>query len=1127
MTRSMIRILPVLLLFVIRAFGADRYVTTSGTNSGSASSWGTAWRTLAYAESNATSGDTINVGEGDFREYVQIQGVDRLTWRGWSNATSCAFRFSSASNRLENFILSGAQNEGALTWNAAVRIEPGGHSTVISNVTFRDSPWMKASNLVFNATTDTITWPGGDFVSAGFRVGGQFYWGAVSITNYTFANHNGTGRPTAVTTDTLTFADGVLIAETNSSAWSLIQAGPTHEGIYGIYCVPSGGAGPTNCVFQNNLFTNLVTIPLYAVGENHLVVSNEVVNCIGNPGLVVQGSNHRILRNYFHDSWLPVRFSQAEGSLLVHAGGGTWYDYIAAYVSPKSYSITWNTNNLFAFNWFENIEQPIASPGYSAAAGFFGDWRFRSNVWLRTAASMSSGCNGMEITGNTFYKCSIRQGEQYVLTIGSSGITNVTVRDNLFINCGPNESSNEGHYSLVNAYGTVVTNFNMVAGSEVEGWPSPAGFTEPNGVKGGNPLFFDEGRPRGADGIPFTADDGLRLLPTSPGAGKGAHPLATGLMPVFSVSATQRGFGWFEPTGTNYNPAWLSALPYNRATPYREYELPDPLPNAPQLVTFTATNSISGTWSTNDWVGIRDFVWDFGDGSLPHWTRWPDISHTFLRTGAVTMTLTVTNSAGSTATTTRKYLVLDKDPAIFTNSLRYVSTSGNDTNAGTQGSPWRTVTNATKRVSVGDYVAVLPGNYTNWIDTSNGGIDGTYSNRVTFVGYGARIPGMYQKESWWTWEGFEVVPVGIPALAGIDVVPVNHGITLRNLLIRDGDADLAAIRFTSSGGVGGTNHQILNCNILRMDGGPYGVVKVTGNTNVWIDSMIQDNCYGQADTVQVEADTFLFSRGWVNNLGWTNNNHTDGVSVGANTPITAMRNIVFERSWWNAPSGEIIQVANMGSGTNNSIAHSNVVFRNCVFIGFANGMNPLRLDGPKLHNNLFVRCAWTNEYVIVSGSSSGSSFHSDYRNNIFFKCGRDDGLSTGKGWYQNGLHASQIGWFSFDYADYNFVTGAGYASKDTGGADSAFKWAITGQEVHGINGGNPLFSDESGQDFRLQSGSPLLGSGANLSAFFSNDYFGKPRTVWSIGPFGSASGGSGGSTPTGVRANVLLLRIRN
>jgi hypothetical protein len=66
-----------------------------------------------------------------------------------------------------------------------------------------------------------------------------------------------------------------------------------------------------------------------------------------------------------------------------------------------------------------------------------------------------------------------------------------------------------------------VADYNFVAGAASAGFPAKRGFTEAHGINGGDPRFQNLDNPLGPDGIPFTLDDGLKPLPTSPLCGEG------------------------------------------------------------------------------------------------------------------------------------------------------------------------------------------------------------------------------------------------------------------------------------------------------------------------------------------------------------------------------------------------------------------------------------------------------------------------------------------------------------------------------------------------------------------------------------------------------------------------------
>jgi len=149
--------------------------------------------------------------------------------------------------------------------------------------------------------------------------------------------------------------------------------------------------------------------------------------------------------------------------------------------------------------------------------------------------------------------------------------------------------------------------------------------------------------------------------------------------------------------------------------------------------------------------------------------------------------------------------------------------------------------------------------------------------------------------------------------------------------------------------------------------------------------------------------------------------------------------------------------------------------------------------------------------VTAGGGTEGSSYGTDFQNNIFYEVG-DDSANTNAGWYYNGMPHLGVESNTTVTANYNFVCGTNSWPKKTG-VDDWQHWAITGQEVNGINGGDPGFADVATWNFRLLTNSILLGAGNDLSALFTTDFLGNTRSAWDIGPFeGGVGGGDAGTS---------------
>jgi hypothetical protein len=113
---------------------------------------------------------------------------------------------------------------------------------------------------------------------------------------------------------------------------------------------------------------------------------------------------------------------------------------------------------------------------------------------------------------------------------------------------------------------TFVADYNFVAGAPSAGFPAKKNsacdptktftdfnFCEPHGINGGNPQLRDVANPLGADGIPFTLDDGLKPLPTSPLCGKGEGGTDIGAYSCDPLKVFSDG-GPFQPPQTSLPP---------------------------------------------------------------------------------------------------------------------------------------------------------------------------------------------------------------------------------------------------------------------------------------------------------------------------------------------------------------------------------------------------------------------------------------------------------------------------------------------------------------------------------------------------------------------------------------------
>jgi hypothetical protein len=77
-------------------------------------------------------------------------------------------------------------------------------------------------------------------------------------------------------------------------------------------------------------------------------------------------------------------------------------------------------------------------------------------------------------------------------------------------------------------------------------------------------------------------------------------------------------------------------------------------------------------------------------------------------------------------------------------------------------------------------------------------------------------------------------------------------------------------------------------------------------------------------------------------------------------------------------------------------------------------------------------------------------------------------------------------------------------------------WEATAQKT------DPLFADASGGDFRITSGSDAIDNGADLSAYFTRDYYGNPRPYGTGFDIGAHEYQGADNTPPGAPPNLRV-----
>lgn len=160
---------------------------------------------------------------------------------------------------------------------------------------------------------------------------------------------------------------------------------------------------------------------------------------------------------------------------------------------------------------------------------------------------------------------------------------------------------------------------------------------------------------------------------------------------------------------TGYSTSAMTSVPL--AVTVDDYQVdewvapPNQAPTAAMTVaTDGLTADIDGSASTDD-ESIASYAWDFGDGSVA--TGGPTTSHTYGEAGRYTVTLTVTDAAGLTGTTTREVEVTAPAPAVVAARDTFART-GSGWGTAETGGPW-TVNSAAAYATDGEHGTVTVG----------------------------------------------------------------------------------------------------------------------------------------------------------------------------------------------------------------------------------------------------------------------------------------------------------------------------------------------------------------------------------------------------------------------------------
>jgi hypothetical protein len=282
-----------------------------------------------------------------------------------------------------------------------------------------------------------------------------------------------------------------------------------------------------NIYILNNTILNFSTssgiVPSWIKKEgwsNIQIENNYIYGCNG--GLAVSGRNWLVINNEIE-------------RLIRNPDGGGDADYM------RFFGDTIVIKN----NYFHGTRQEeIGASHTDVFQTFWQDNNSAHNVLIEQNIATGFYHQGImaETTGKSHYNIIVRRNvfaDASAWGICNMGIINCVVENNIFYNRGIGfRRSKMSAPEPVNSTGKIKNNIFMAGSSyyKEDGCSYDNGYNllypekavDSTDISGVDPLFVDPSNIIGADGLPFTNDDGLKLKPGSPAIGKGENGVNIG-----------------------------------------------------------------------------------------------------------------------------------------------------------------------------------------------------------------------------------------------------------------------------------------------------------------------------------------------------------------------------------------------------------------------------------------------------------------------------------------------------------------------------------------------------------------------------------------------------------------------
>jgi hypothetical protein len=397
-------------------------------------------------------------------------------------------------------------------------------------------------------------------------------------------------------------------------------------------------------------------------------------------------------------------------------------------------------------------------------------------------------------------------------------------------------------------------------------------------------------------------------------------------------------------------------------------------------------------------------------------------------------------------------------PITLFGATYYVATGGNDSNNGSQGSPWKTIGKAISFSSAGDTVNIAAGTYTEAPKFTK---TASANSRITFTGAGT------------------------------------------------GTVIKGNISFS------GSYTTLDNCRMDSPGYGQYGAgVSIAGSYNeckrVTINTFGNTTASNQAAVIQTQSGS---DHNLVDGCTITDQNDIDAFHLfGTYNTVQNCTVARIRQLNYSANHTDLLQTWSVNGETTNNISVLNNSFSD----------SPCQGGNTEGNGNWSKAFGWTlanNTFSNIDGAFFWGLPNSKFYGNVWKNCGADQGYSlslygsepkyrsSGFEMKNNVFQSSNKGINFNNSSSSSGTTSNNYFGKpdNSAAASGDFKGN------NAVNGGDPRFV--SATDFHIQSGSVLIGKGTTVSVGFDKD--GKGRTEpFDIGAYASAGGPAPSPTAT-------------